>query len=118
MDTTRLLSMFRNSASIRSSSSGARICRKETAAYFLPMRKVRVSLNSKEDGAIKSLVDRPEGASHFQSKRNGSCVSMWNMACIRARRSFPSRELVCAPKRLKLLRISSSTRSSRSFAVR
>ena len=62
-------SMSRKSASIRSFSSGARICKKETAPYFLPIRNCLPVRNSKPDGAMKSLVDRPDGASQSHSKR-------------------------------------------------
>ena len=53
--------MSRKSASIRSFSSGARICTKLTAPYFLPMRNCLPVRNSKPDGAIKSLVDEAGG---------------------------------------------------------
>ena len=58
------------SVRMRSCISGARICRKDTAPYRLPMRKVRVSPKWKEDGAMKSLTERPLGASQSQSKAN------------------------------------------------
>ena len=64
--TIRLLSMSRKSASIRSFSSGARIWTKETAPNFFPMQKVLPLGKEKELGAIKSLVERPEGASQSQ----------------------------------------------------
>ena len=40
---------------------------KETAPYFLPIRNCLPVRNSKELGAIKSFVDRPEGASQSHS---------------------------------------------------
>ena len=40
------------SARIRSLSSGARICRKEAAPSFFPMRNILVFPNWNEDGAI------------------------------------------------------------------
>ncbi len=60
--------MSRKSASILSFNSGASIWTKLAAPTFLPMRNTRPLGNSKELGAIKSLVDRPEGAS--QSHEN------------------------------------------------
>ena len=55
---------------IRSCISGARICRKDTAPYRLPMRKVRVSPKWKEDGAMKSFTERPLAGSQSHSKAN------------------------------------------------
>ena len=78
MFTIRLLSMSRKSASIRSFSSGAKIWRKLAAPYLLPMRKERPSLNSKEVGAMKSLVDSPLGASQSQENKKRRWSSMWN----------------------------------------
>ena len=74
--TTALFSRSKNSTRMRSFSLGAMICRKDTAPYFLPMRKVRPSRNSKPPGAMKSLVESPEGGSQFQSKANLSSPSM------------------------------------------
>ena len=45
---------------------------KEAAPNFFPMRNMRPFLNSKELGAMKSLVDSPEGASQSQEKRKVS----------------------------------------------
>ena len=53
------------------------ICRKLTAPYLPPSPKVFAFPKHRDDGAMKSLVDRPDGASHFQSKLNGS-PSGWN----------------------------------------
>ena len=110
--------MSSRSASSRSLSSGARICKKETAPYFLPIRNCLPVLNSKLDGAIKSLVDKPDGASQPQSKRKGNCSSMWKMLCSWASRALPSRVCAATPSRLKLLRMSVSMRSSRGLAAR
>ena len=104
------------SASIRSLSSGARICKKETAPYLLPMRKNRPSPNRKEDGAIKSLTDRPLSGSQSHSKLNRS-PSGWKMPCSSASRCFPSSVRAAAPKTLKWLRASVSIRASRARAV-
>ena len=68
---TRILpSVSMNSAKMRSWISGAVICKKLTAPYISPMRKVRVSPKWKEDGEMKSLTDSPLGASQSQSKAN------------------------------------------------
>ena len=115
--TIRLDSMSRKSASIRSFSSGARICKKETAPYFLPIRNCLPVRNSKLDGAMKSLVDRPDGASQSHSKRNGTCSSMWKIPWSCASRALPSRVSAATPRRLKLLRMSVSMRSRRGLAA-
>ena len=70
MVTRMLPSVSMNSAKMRSWISGAVICKKLTAPYISPMRKVRVSPKWKEDGAMKSLTERPLGASQSQSKAN------------------------------------------------
>ena len=53
-----------------------------------------------EDGAIKSLVESPDGASHFQSKENGS-PSGWKMLCMTSSRSLASSPHAEAPMLLK-----------------
>ena len=116
-DTTRLDSIARKSARHRSFRSEARMEKKLTSACFLPIPKVRLSRKSKLDGAMKSLVDSPEGASHFQSKRKGACVSMWNMSCMSLSRSLPSSGAAATPSRLKLFSKSISMRSSLGFAA-
>ncbi len=64
------LSVLRKSASISSESSGARICKKLTAPYLPPNPKVLAVPKQREDGATKSLVDRPEGqASPVKAER-------------------------------------------------
>ena len=115
--TIRLLSISRKSASIRSFSSGAKIWTKETAPHLRPMRKSLPVRNSNEVGAMKSFVERPEGASQSQEKRNGACSSMWNTSCSWRRRSMPVSGSALTPRRLKLFRMSVSIRSSRGFAV-
>ena len=110
-----LLSISRKSASIRSFSSGAKICKKLAAPSFLPMRNILPVLNSKELGAIKSLVDRPRGANQSHEKRNGSCSSMRRISCMTRRRSYPFSGAATTPSRLKLLRRSVSMRSRRGF---
>ena len=116
--TIRLLSMSRKSASIRSFSSGARICTKLTAPYFLPMRNCLPVRNSKPDGAMKSLVERPLEGSHSHSNWNGTCSSMWKMACSWASLALPSNTSAATPSRLKLFSTSVSMRSNRGLAVR
>jgi hypothetical protein len=66
--------MSRKSASIRSFSSGAKICKKLAQPMRLPTPKERPVRNSKELGAMKSLTESPEGASQSHEKRNGSCA--------------------------------------------
>ena len=109
--------MARKSARQRSLRSEARMEKKLTAACFFPMPKLRFSRKSKLDGAMKSLVDRPEGGSHFQSNRKGAWVSMWNMSCMSFSRSRPSSGNAETPSFLKLFRMSISMRSSLGFAV-
>ena len=58
------------SVRMRSCISGARICRKDTAPYRLPMRKVWVSPKWKEDGEMKSFTERPLAGSQSHSKAN------------------------------------------------
>ena len=116
--TMRELSISRKSASIRSFSSGARICTKLTAPYFFPMRNCLPVRNSKPDGAIKSLVERPLGASQSHSNWKGACSSMWKMAWSWASRALPSRTSAATPSRLKLFSTSVSIRSRRGLAER
>ena len=116
--TIRELSISRKSASIRSFNSGARICTKLTAPYFFPMRNCLPVRNSKEVGAMKSLVERPEGASQSHEKEKGTCSSMWNTPCSWDSRARPSSGSATTPSRLKLLSRSVSIRSSRGFAAR
>ena len=94
------LSVLRKSASISSESSGARICKKLTAPYLPPKPKVLAVPKQREDGATKSLVDRPEGASQSQSKRNGS-PSGWKMPCSTSKRACPSMTCATQPMVLK-----------------
>ena len=115
--TIKLDSISRKSASIRSLSSGARICRNDTAPSFFPMPNSLPVRNSKELGAMKSFTERPLGASHSHSKANSFCSSMWNISCIRAKRCFPFNGSADTPSRLKLLSRSVSMRSSLGFAV-
>ena len=117
MLTMRELSMSRKSASIRSLSSGARICRKDTQPSLLPMPKQLPVLNSNELGAIKSLTESPEGASQSQEKRKGCGSSIWSIPCMSFRRSIPFILSAATPRRRKLLRISVSMRSSLGFAA-
>lgn len=73
------------------------------------MRKCRVSPNSKEEGAIKSLTDRPLAGSQFHSKAN--CPpSGWRRPCSSASRSLPSSALAPAPITVKRFRVSASIR--------
>ena len=60
-------SVLRKSASISSDSSGDRMFKKLTAPYLPPSPNIRELPKRNEDGAIKSLVERPDGASHFHS---------------------------------------------------
>ena len=76
MDTITELSISRKSANMRSFSSGASICKNDARPYFFPTAKLLPVLNSKELGAMKSLTERPEGASQSHENRNGSCSSM------------------------------------------
>ena len=66
---------------------------------------------------MKSLVDSPVGASHFQSNWKGAWVSMWNMPCISFSRSRPSSGTAATPSRLKLFSRSISMRSRRGLAA-
>ena len=113
----RELSISRKSASIRSLSSGAKICKKDTQPVLLPTPKLLPVLNSKALGAMKSFTDSPEGASQSHEKRKGCGSSMWSIPCSRRRRSIPFRLSAITPRRRKLLRISVSMRSNRGFAA-
>ena len=108
--------MARKSARQRSFRSDARMEKKLTSPCLLPIPKVCLSRKSKLDGTMKSLVESPEGESHFQSKRKG-WVSMWNISCMSFNRSRPSNGDADTPRRLKLFSRSISMRSSRGFAA-
>ena len=95
-----LLSVSSRSARRRSFSSGAVICKKLAAPYFPPIWNRLASPNRKEEGTIKSLTDRPEGASHSHAKENRS-PSGWRTPCSTASHSFPSRAFASAPIALK-----------------
>ena len=60
--------MSRKSAKMRSFSSGASICKKDTAPNLPPVLNTLPSRNSKDEGAMKSYTESPDGTSHFQSK--------------------------------------------------
>ena len=64
------------------------------------MPKVFAVPKHREDGTIKSLVERPEGVIHFQSKLNSS-PSGWNTPCSTASRSLPFITWATAPIVLK-----------------
>ena len=93
-------SVLRKSASISSDSSGERMFKKLTAPYLPPSPNIRALPKRNEDGAIKSLVESPDGASHFQSKENGS-PSGWKMLCMTSSRSLASSPHAEAPMLLK-----------------
>ncbi len=113
----RLLSISRKSASTLSFSSGASICKKETAPYLLPVLKLLPSRNSKDEGAIKSLVDSPDGTSHFQSKLNCSLPSILIILWQSFSRSFPSRDSTDTPIRFSPFHRSFSILSNLGFAT-
>ena len=118
MVTIWLESMSRMSASIRSLMSEAVMDKNDMAPYISPTWKVRRPLKAKAAGAMKSFTDSPDSTSHFHSKAKGSRSPMWNMECIRRRRSFPFSTVAVTPMRLKLLSRSVSTWSSRGLACR
>ena len=89
MVTRMLPSVSMNSAKMRSWISGAVICKKLTAPYISPMRKVRVSPKWKEDGAIKSLTERPLGAS--QSPIEGELAALRMEDTVKQFQPLPSR---------------------------
>ena len=97
-------SRSKNSASIRSVSSGAKICRKETAPEYSPMRKVLPSLEKvKLVGAIKSFVERPVLARSLQANFNFSCPLGWSWLCRSSSRSSPFEEAAWTPRGLKVV---------------
>ena len=111
-------SRSRSSASSRSVSSGAKICKKDTAPEWSATRKVFPSLeNDMPEGAIKSLVESPVFGRSAQVKRNFSCPSGWSWLCRSSRRSRPFKGLAWTPRVLKFASTSVSIRSSRIFAV-
>ena len=61
------LDVYKRQVSIRSSISGALICRKDTAQNLSAIVNFLASPKRKEEGAIKSWTDRPEGASQLLS---------------------------------------------------
>ena len=67
---------------------------------------------------MKSLAERPDLGSSFQSNLNLDSPSMWNRSCMRRSRSQPFRTRAAAPRRRKLLRISFCKWSSRGLACR
>ena len=112
-------SRSRNSASIRSVSSGAKICKKDMAPEYSPMRKVLPSLEKvKLVGAIKSFVERPVLARSLQANLNFSWPLGWSWLCRSSSRSSPLNGTAWTPRVLKLFSTSVSTRSSRILAVR
>src|SRR5699024_2950813 len=82
-----------------------------------PVLKLLPSLNSKEDGAIKSLVDKPDGASHFHSKLKGTLPSICKILWHSFNLSFPSIESTTTPNLLNPFQRSFSIRSRRGFAI-
>ena len=111
-----LESISRKSARTRSLRSEAVMERYDIAPYIFPIWNVRLPLNAKEVGAMKSFTDRPEDTSHFQSKWNLSSSPMWNISCIRCSLSLPFSTLADTPSLLKLLSRSVSTCSNFGFA--
>ena len=116
MVTRRFPSTSIKSVRIRSWISGAKICKKDTAPYISPMRKRRVSPNSKDEGAIKSFTDRPLAGSQSHSKANFP-PSGWRRPCSNASRSLPSSTFAAAPMTLKRFRVSASMRENRARAA-
>ena len=114
--TNKCPSTFKRSASRRSLSSGASICKNDTAPVLSPMPNIRPFLKANEGGAMKSFVESPDGTSHFQLNKNFLSPSGWKMPCSTSSRSFPSRGRFAAPKILRWFNISVSSRFSRDFA--
>ena len=114
--TSSPLSVSSSSVSIRSSISGALICRKDTAQNLSAIVNFRASPKRKEEGAIKSWTDRPEGASQLHSKANRSpsgCRMPWSISS----HSLPPSSFARAPMTLKWLRASMTIRENRARAV-
>ena len=106
------------SANILSESSGAKICKNDTAPMLVPIRKYLPSLKSKLVGAIKSLEESPVRAIISKLKMNGSCVSGFMVSYNSFNLSYPESECASTPICFKLLMMSASTLSSLDFAVR
>ena len=71
-------SVLRKSASISSDSSGERICRKLTTPYLPPSPNIRALPKRNEDGAIKSLVESPDGGKPLPVKGERFSVRVEN----------------------------------------
>ena len=54
------------------------------------MRNSLPFLNSKEEGAMKSFTERPEGTRVSQSKTKGTGSPIWNILCMTLSLSYPS----------------------------
>jgi len=111
------LSVFSSSARIRSSISGAVICKKEAAQNLVPIWNCRAEAKRKAEGAIKSLTCRPEGASQSQSKANRS-PSGCRMPCSSSSHSRPSSTFARAPMTLKWFNASRVIRENLALAAR
>ena len=101
--------------SISSVSSGASICKNETAPIVPPILKHRPSEKLNEVGAIKSFVVSPVLYIKFQEKFNLFSPPLKH-ECKSSNRSIPFNEKALTPKILKLLIISVSILSSLCFA--
>ena len=109
----------RRSAKSRSVSSGAKICKKETAPEWSPTRNVFPSFEKDSpDGEMKSLVERPVLGRSDHWKWNFSWPSGWSWLWRSSRRSSPFKDLDWTPRVLKFASTSVSMRSRRIFAVR
>ena len=85
--TTMLSSRSRKSASIRSVSSGASSCRKDTPPQVCPILKYFPSRKVKLSGAMKSLLESPVCQMASQANWNFLSPAGWSMPCSTARRS-------------------------------
>ena len=81
-----------------------------------PIWKVLLPGNANAVGAMKSFTDSPDPVSQFHSNRNRSVSPMWNMSCMRRRRSFPLSAFAATPSCLKLFMRSFWTCCSLGFA--
>ena len=113
--TARLDCISRKFFKSSSVSSGARICKNDTAPMVFPILKVRPSEKSKEVGAIKSFVVSPVFAIRFHEKLS-LLPSPLKQLCNSSSRSMPLNGKARTPNTLKLFKMSASIRSNRCFA--
>ena len=116
--TMRELSISRKSASIRSFSSGARICTKLTAPYFLSHAELLAGAELEAGRRDKVLWWKGRWGQPVPLELEGHLLVHVEDGVSWASRALPSRTSAATPSRLKLFSTSVSMRSSRGLAER